>query len=50
MKNNIDKSSSSKKANLKRSKPPKKFVLSMKFWETILQILRVLNELKDLFW
>ncbi|MDJ1110491.1 hypothetical protein QNJ28_10525 [Macrococcus caseolyticus] len=48
--NNIKESSSSEKANLKRSKPPKKFVLSMRFWETILQILRVLNEVKDLFW
>jgi len=48
--NNIKESSSSEKANLKRSKPPKKFVLSMRFWETILQILRILNEVKDFFW
>ncbi|MEB5759849.1 hypothetical protein [Mammaliicoccus sciuri] len=47
--NSIKESSSSEKTNLKRSKPPKKFVLSMKFWETTWQILRVFNEFKDLF-
>ena len=44
------KNSSSKKANPKKSKPPKKFILTMKFWECILNILRIINEIKDLFW